>query len=194
MRHLERLLRDGSDTSQVGLVALIFKDRFFAQFDAIFLLELFNNCFQELKLVHLFLDFSLNFKLNSLLNPSQVHAVSGNLAEKLPRSDSSELKSFHIKLAAELNTLSFIVFLLVVLDPGLPGAEKHALAAPDVNPPDHKLFVSFSLGPVSYIIYIPFIRSFKLSFSCLCRSSFLRLVQCFLLVSVLRPAKSVNVK
>jgi hypothetical protein len=70
-----------------------------------------------------------------LLDASQVHAVASNLAEKLPRSDRSKFEALHVKLAAELDALAFIVLLLVVFLPRLPGAEEHALATPDINPP-----------------------------------------------------------
>lgn len=111
MRHFKRFLRNCSDSSEIGLIALIFENCFFAQLDAVFLLELLDDRFKELMFVHLLLEFRFDFHLDALFDASHIHSISSHLAEKLPRTDCSELKSFHVELAAKLDAFPFIVLL-----------------------------------------------------------------------------------
>ena len=145
LRHSQGLVRDGSYTSQVCLIAFALENSFLSQLDPVLLFQLLDETLEELLLVCHFSNLGIDLHSDTFLHAALVHFVSTHLGIELHVTNRSEEQTSLVELVAELlgaflfDDLSGVNF---------PVAEKLLRlvdVAPLVNPCHDNLFVAFSL-------------------------------------------------
>ena len=145
MGHLERLVGDGSDATQVGLVTLVLENGLLAQLNPVLFLQFLDQSLQELLLrLHLF-HLGLHFERYAFLHAPLVHLVATDLGKELHVSDRAEQETTLVEVVTELGRSFLLARILRVL---LPRAEQfpHFVSiAPLINPSEDNLFITISL-------------------------------------------------
>jgi len=134
LRHLESLLGDCRHTSEVGLIALVFKDGFFAQFDSVLFFELLDEGFKEFLLVFFLLDTGLNLERDSFLDAATIHSVTSYLTVKLHMAQRAHIETSLVEFMAETNAALLVALYLRPLLPAAVHLCDAASESPLVNP------------------------------------------------------------
>jgi len=108
VRHFEGFVRDGSNASEVGLIALVLEDSLLAQLNSVLLFKLTNESLQEFLLVFELLHLGLHLNGDSLLHASFVHAIARNLRKQFHVTHCAETKTLLVEGLAEILT-AFLV-------------------------------------------------------------------------------------
>ena len=148
MGHLERLVGDSGDTSQVRLVTLVLQNCLLAQLNPVLFLQLLDQSLQELLLrLHLF-HLGLHFERYAFLHAPLVHLVATDLRKQLHVSNRAEQKTSLVEVVTELGRSFLLARLLSVL---LPRAEQfpHLVSiAPLIDPSEDNLLIAISLHQI----------------------------------------------
>lgn len=116
------------------MVALVLQNGFFPELDAVLFLQLFNQRFEEFKLLLLLFDFGLDFEGDAFLDSPLVHLLAANLTEQLPVSHGPHQQAFFVEFITEFYTASFISTFLAHLGPLTPYFQHLLSSAVYVNP------------------------------------------------------------
>ena len=151
VRHLQRLLRNGTGATQVRLVTLVLENRLFPELDPELLFELLNHRLEELELQLLFLDFQLHLSGDAFFNPPLVVFTAVNLVVALQIAESATLNAALIEFLTEGSILRFMTFLARILFPEFPDVSGPTSAAPPFDPAVNQDFNAVVLNSVSLL-------------------------------------------
>jgi hypothetical protein len=143
--HLESLLADCCDTSEVGLIALILQNGLFAQLNSVFFFQFFNHGLKELAMSFLLVDSSMHLVFDLLLFAALLHLVASELRPEFEMSDRPHFKSTIVELATEFVSLllprqSEVLFLFLAVPCFADPPD-----SPLVNPLQNNLLIAFDL-------------------------------------------------
>lgn len=77
--HLECFLWNSTNTTEISLVTLVFKDCFLTQLDSVFFFEFTDHGLEEIKLFYFFFYAGFNFILYFFFKASFIHFIACNL-------------------------------------------------------------------------------------------------------------------
>ena len=146
VRHLERLHRNGTDTTQIRLIALTFKNRLLSQLNAVLFFKFAGHVFKELKFVLLLDDLGLNLNDYLFLHLALEDTVASHISEQLDGSHAPSDSTGGKEVLAVLGLTLFASLVHGILAPLLPNDLELSPDSPSIDQCTVDLFDTFILN------------------------------------------------
>ena len=146
MWHLQSLIWNSSDTSEVGLITLILQNSLLTHFNLVFLLEFLDEGLHEFLLVLHFLNFGFDLICDSISHLTLMHGVATDLSEEFEKSHRSQEQSTLIEFLCECNFRLFTNNLSSISFPKEEYLLGIAVVTPLIDPIVDNVFITPSCG------------------------------------------------